>query len=31
LLDFEFSNRENETSDLVRAAIDAARRKEAKP
>ena len=30
LLDFEFSNRENETSDLVRAAIDAARAKEYK-
>ena len=30
LLDFEFSNRENETSDLVRAAIDAARAKEDK-
>ena len=28
LLDFEFSNRENETSDSVRAAIDAARAKE---
>lgn len=30
LLDFEFSNRENETSDSVRAAIDAAR-KEGQP